>query len=129
MKKQLGLVLFFVAWMVISPIFALGQISQPLVTGFKSGDAKMIATNFNETIELAILDQQTVCPKAQGEQILADFFKQHKTLNFEISHQGGSDSSFAIGKMTTTNGNFRIYILIQSKEDRSMIIQLRIDKD
>jgi hypothetical protein len=129
MKKQLGSLLFLVAWLVILPVFAFGQIPQPLISGLKSGDAKVIAAHFNENIELAILDQETVCSKAQGEQILADFLKQHRTLNFEISHQGGNESSYAIGKMTTSNGNFRIYFLIKSKEEKSLIVQLRIDKD
>ncbi len=129
MKKQIGSVLFFLAWLILSPAFAFSQIPQQLVAGLKSGDAKVVAAQFNETIELVVLDQQLVCPKVQAEQILADFFKIHKPMNFAISHQGGNDSSYAIGKMTTSNGNFRIYFLIKSKEEKPQIVQLRIDKD
>lgn len=107
----------------------MGQIPNEIITGLKSGDAKTVASHFNENIELIILDKENVCSQAQGEQILKDFFSRNKPSDFRITHQGGEESSYAIGKMSTSGGNYRIYFLLKSKGNKSQIVQLRIDRD
>ena len=129
MKKKSGFVLFFLFWLIVNPLISFGQIPGQIISGLKAGDAKMIAFHFNENIELVVLDRELVCSQAQGEQILKDFFARNKPLDFKITHQGGEDSSYAIGKMQTGNGNFRIYFLLKSKGGKPQIVQLRIDKD
>lgn len=106
-----------------------GQIPAQLITGLKLGDAKLVASHFNENIELVVLDRELVCSQAQGEQILKDFFIRNKPVDFKITHQGGDDSSYAIGKMQTAKGNFRVYFLLKANAGKSRIVQLRIDKD
>jgi hypothetical protein len=129
MEKKSGLVLFLMLWFFVNPLVSSGQISEQIISGLKTGDAKKVASHFNENIELVIIDRELVCSQAQGEQILKDFFGQNKPLDFKITHQGGDDSSYAIGKMQTGNGNFRIYITLKSKSGKSQIVQLRIEKD
>ena len=113
----------------VNPLISFGQISEQIISGIKAGDAKIVASHFNENIELVVIDKELVCSRAQGEQILKDFFARNKPVDFKITHQGGEDSSYAIGKMQTGNGNFRIYLTLKSKGDKSQIVQLRIDKD
>jgi len=129
MKKKSGIILFFVLWLIVNPFISLGQIPPQIISGLKAGDAKIVASHFNENIELVVLDRELVCSQAQGEQILKDFFTRNKPLDFKITHQGGDVSSYAIGKMQTGNGNFRVYFLLKSKGNKSQIVQLRIDKD
>lgn len=129
MKKKSGIILFFMLWLFVNPLVSFGQIPAQIISGLKTGDAKIVASHFNENIELVVLDRELVCSQAQGEQILKDFFSRHKPVDFKITHQGGDDSSYAIGKMQTGNGNFRVYFLLKSKENKSRIVQLRIDKD
>lgn len=129
MNKKSGVVLFFMLWLIVNPLISFGQIPQQIIVGLKSGDAKIIASYFNENIELVVLDRELVCSQAQGEQILKDFFARNKPFDFKITHEGGADSSYAIGKMQTGNGNFRVYFLLKSKEGKAQIVQLRIDKD
>ena len=113
----------------MSPLISFGQIPAEIITGLKAGDAKIVASYFNENIELVVIDRELVCSKAQGEQILKDFYTRNKPSDFKITHQGGDDSSYAIGKMQTGNGNFRIYLTLKSKAGKPQIVQLRIDKD
>ena len=129
MKQKSWLVLFFIFWLLASPFFSFGEIPLQIISGLKAGVAKIVASNFYENIELVVIDRELVCSQAQGEQILKDFFTHHKPSDFRITHQGGDDSSYAIGKMQTANGNFRVYFLLKSKGSRSLIVQLRIDKD
>ena len=56
-----------------------GQIPGQIATGLKSGNAKLVASCFNENVELVILDKENVCSKEQGEMILSDFFQQKQT--------------------------------------------------
>jgi len=106
-----------------------GQIPGQIITGLKSGDARMVASFFNNNVELVILDKENVCSKEQGEMILSDFFSKNKPSDFKLTHQGGSDSVYGIGKMQTAGTNFRIYFMLKSFENKPLIVQLRIEKD
>jgi hypothetical protein len=106
-----------------------GQIPPQIAAGLKTGNAKQVATYFNETVELVILDKENVCSKDQGEMILGDFFKKNKPSDFKITFQGGTDSLYGIGKMQTSGANFRIYFMLKSFANKPLIIQLRIEKD
>ena len=129
MKMKSKFVLLFMLCLLVNPLLSLGQIPEQIISGLKAGDAKIVASYFNENIELVVIDRELVCSQAQGEQILKDFYTHNKPLDFKITHQGGDDSSYAIGKMQTGNGNFRIYLTLKSKAGKSQIVQLRIDKD
>jgi len=128
-KRKSAFVLIFMLLLSINPLVSFGQIPAQIISGLKAGDAKIVASYFNENIELVVLDRELVCSQAQGEQILKDFFTRNKPSDFKITHQGGEDSSYAIGKMQTGNGNFRIYLTLKSKAGKAQIVQLRIDKD
>jgi hypothetical protein len=106
-----------------------GQIPGQIVSGLKSGNAKMVASCFNDNVELVILDKENVCSKEQGEMILNDFFSKNKPVDFKLTHQGGTDSVYGIGKLQTANANFRIYFMLKSFASKPMLVQLRIEKD
>jgi len=129
MKKKSGFVIFFALWLFVLPNFSFGQIPPQIITGLKVGDAKIVATHFYENIELVVIDRELVCSQAQGEQILKEFFASNKPLDFKITHEGGANSSYAIGIMHTLNGNYRVYFLLKSKGGKAQIVQLRIEKD
>ena len=129
MKRKLGIFMFAAIWLSTSTLLSFGQIPGEIYTGLKSGNAKLVASYFNENIELVIVDKEMVCSQAQGEQILKDFFTRYKPIDFAITHQGSDDSSYAIGKMQTSNGNFRVYYLMRVKGGKYQIVQLKIDKD
>ena len=129
MRNSYLIIISTVLLMILAPFLSQGQIPNQIVSGLKSGDAKAVASHFNENIELIILDRENVCSQAQGEQILKDFFSRNKPSDFRITHQGGEESLYAIGKMSTSNGNYRVYFLLKTKGNKPQIVQLRIDKD
>lgn len=129
MKNKLKLILLFILLLSLQPICSSAQIPAQIISGLKAGDSRIVASHFNENVELVMIDRELVCSQAQGEQILKDFFVRYKPTDFKITHQGGADSPYAIGKMQTAKGNFRVYFLLRSKGGKSQIVQLKIDKD
>ncbi len=105
------------------------QIPGQIENGLKTGNAKMIASCFNDNVELIILDKENVCSKEQGEMILNDFFSKNRPTDFKLTHQGGTDSVYGIGKMQTASANFRIYFMLKSFANKPLLVQLRIEKD
>jgi hypothetical protein len=129
MSNRYLLILYAALIMIMAPILTRAQIPDEIISGLKAGDARMVASHFNDNIELIILDKENMCSQAQGEQILKDFFLRNKPSDFKVTHQGGEESMYAIGKMSTSNGNFRVYFLLKPKGKKPQIVQLRVDKD
>lgn len=105
------------------------QIPGQIESGLKAGNAKMVASFFNDNVELVILDKENVCSKEQGEMILNNFFSKNRPTDFKLTHQGGTDSVYGIGKMQTAGANFRIYFMLKTFANKPLIVQLRIEKD
>jgi hypothetical protein len=104
------------------------QIPDEIISGIRSGNSTRLAKYFNQNVELAVLDNESVSSKSQAQQIVNDFFKKYPPLKFSIIHQGGKgDSNYAIGTLETQNGKFRVYFLIKTVNQVTFIHQLRIE--
>jgi hypothetical protein len=115
--------------LLLLTICSFGQIPPQIASGLKTGNAKMVASCFNENVELVILDKEKICSKEQGEMILSDFFSKNKPTEFKLTHQGGTDSVYGIGKMQTAGANYRIYFVLKTFDAKPLVVQLRIEKD
>jgi hypothetical protein len=105
------------------------QIPNEIITSLKTGNAKVLASFFNQNVELVILNDDNVYSKAQAEQIVSGFFSQNQPEKFTIIHQGGKEGAkYIIGQLTTKQGPFRVSFLLKKTEDKEIIHQLRIDK-
>ncbi len=127
--KKLFVPFVFVLSLLLQANIGFGQIPAQIGAGLKSGNAKIVASFFNSNVELVILDKENVCTKEQGEMILSDFFSKNKPIDFKITHQGGTDSVYGIGKMQTAGAYFRIYFMLKTFANKPLIVQLRIEKD
>jgi hypothetical protein len=109
-------------------VSVLGQaIPDKISLSFRTGNAKDLSEYFNETIELVILDKEDVYSRQQAEMIVLDFFSNNKPTAFTIVHQGGKQpAQYAIGTLSTTKGNFRVYFLFKFLDGKPYIHQLRI---
>jgi hypothetical protein len=119
--------LFFALFATVSPSFS--QIPDEIVLSIQSGNDVMLASYFNQNVELVVQSHDDVFSKSQAQQIVAEFFKANKPKQFSIIHQGGKDGArYAIGSLVTNTGNFRVYFLLKNKDNNSYIHQLRIEK-
>ena len=67
--------------------------------------------------------------KAKTAEKMAASFGANKVSGFSVNHKGKRDeSSFVIGTLTTSNGNYRVNCFIKKNKDNYIIHQIRIDK-
>lgn len=129
MKLNFRKITLVILAFVFSTMLGMAQIPDDLVLSFKTGNAVTLSSYFNQNIELFVLDQDDVYSKAQAQQIVANFFNQNKPTGFSIIHQSGKeDSKFAIGKLTTTTGGYRVSFFVKNEDGKPVIHQLRIEK-
>jgi hypothetical protein len=101
-------------------------LPQAVITAMKSGNAAGLSPNLNNSVEISVLGNESVCSKAQTEQILKDFFAKHTVKSFSVLFEGGKENSlYAIGKLVTANGSFRVTYLIKGQ----IIHQIRIEQE
>ena len=130
MKK---LYYFIVPLLLLANLQGFAQstsIPGDLSLAFKTGNVDKISEYLNSTVELVILDNEDFYSKKVAESILKDFFDSHQVNEFTIKHQGGqNNANFAIGTLKTNDGVFRVYFLLKKVDSKSLIHQLRIEKD
>jgi len=106
------------------------DIPDGIINAIKKGNASELAKYFNSNVELALAGIDDIYSKNQAELIIQDFFKNHPPRSFSMLHKGGKETSrYAIGNLSTSNGKFRVTILIKIKEGAPFINQLRIEKE
>ncbi len=129
MKLNFTKITLAILALLFSATLTMAQIPDDLVLSFKTGNAATLSSYFNQNIELYVLDQDDVYSRAQAQQIVSNFFNQNKATGFSIIHQSGKeDSKFAIGKLTTTNGVYRVSFFVKNENGKPVIHQLRIEK-
>lgn len=105
----------------------LGEISKAI----GSGDAAALGQYFDETVEIAILDEEDMYSKSQAIAKVKSFFDTAKPKSFSQVHQGtskGQDSQYSIGNLVASNGNYRVYIYLKVSGGKTIIQELRFDR-
>ncbi|MCW0482633.1 DUF4783 domain-containing protein [Gaoshiqia sediminis] len=129
MKRIIYRTLIFTFAFVFAGLQLFAQIPDEVVLSLKTGNASTLSSYFNQNIEMVVLDQDDVYSKAQAQQIVTNFFSQHKAQGFSIIHQGGKEGAkYAIGNLSTNQGTFRVYFLLKNDGEKAYIHQLRIEK-
>jgi len=124
--------LFFLL-VAISPIYrsigSQADIIDDLSAQFRSGNSKEIAKNFAPTIELIIIDEEDVYSKAQGEQILKDFFSKHQSTKTSIFHRINNSQNYRFGVivLNTSKETFRVSVTMKKFNNAFLITELRIE--
>lgn len=128
---KIYIILLFQVFFVVPAIpMPSGAIPEGIILAFKAGNAEELAKHFNANIELVILENEDVYSKTQAEQILRNFFTNHHPASFKIIFEGGKETSrYAIGSLSTSSGNFRVYFLIKNQDGTPLIHQLRIEEE
>jgi len=123
----------FLLIIAISPIYRSmsfqADIIDDLSSYFKAGNSKEIAKNFAPTIELIIIDEEDVYSKAQGEQILKDFFNKHAPVKTSIFHRINNSQNYRFGVIlvSTSKETFRVSITMKKFNTAFLITELRIE--
>ena len=126
MKNLLFLLLIVPAWAFVEA--NLAEITRAI----SRGDAEALGQYFDQSVEVAVLDQEDVYNKAQAIAAVKAFFSKHSPQSFSQVHQGasrGNDSQYCIGNLVTGNATFRVYIYMKVTNGKLLIQELRFDKE
>jgi hypothetical protein len=129
--KRLAFVLFLGLMAFTAPVQA--QDAEIIAVGnlIADGNSSELSVKFNESLSIAILDEEANYKKAQAQVVVQDFFAQHSPQSFTLIHSGESSegSKFGTGTLNTLNGSFRVYFLIRKGTDGYKIHDLRFEED
>lgn len=120
MKLFVSIALFFFS-------FSIFDVTDDVVAAVKQGKSSELVKFFDEKLSVKILNQEDLLSKAQAEANIKYFFEKHTVKNFTITHSSSVNSNvqFITGSLETSNGKFRVSILLR----RNLISQFRIEND
>jgi hypothetical protein len=121
---KLTLLLFH---LVLLPLLSILDVSDDIVAALKQGKASELVKYFDEKVSIKIIKQEDVLSKSQAEANIKYFFDKHVVRSFSSSHVSSPNNSsqYITGSLETSNGKFRVSILIR----KNLISQFRIEED
>lgn len=127
MKKRMLLLIIGVVFFVT---LAMAQdIPADVIMAFKKGSSVELGKYLSDNVELVIMNRTSDNDKAKAESAMDIFFTQNKVSNFNVNHQGKrGESSFVIGILNTSTGNYRVNCFLKRIKNKYLIHQIRIDK-
>jgi hypothetical protein len=126
--RRFALVFFLLLAAFIQPVRS--EIPDAVINAISTGNSAVLASYFNSSLELTILDKEDIYTRQQAELIMKDFFARNTPTSFTILHKGGKEGSqYAIGNLVTPGNVYRVTILVKVKENKSLIHQLRFEND
>src|SRR4051812_47066743 len=114
-------------WLFSGLFYSGAEVSDDVVAAIKVGRANELVKHFEEKISIRIINQEDVLSKSQAEANLKYFFEKHPVKAFNSVHVSSVNNSaqYITGTLETTNGKFRVSILLR----RNLISQFRIEND
>ena len=120
------------ALLLIFP-FALteGELNIAAITkAISEGDADGLGQYFDDSVEVAVKDEEGTYAKAEAIKVVRNFFAKNKPTRFSQVHQGASKGQFSeycIGDLSTQTGTFRVYIYMKVNAGKYTIQEIRFD--
>ncbi len=129
--EKRGFLVILYLFMVTCPFLrAQETITDDLVNALKTGSSVTLSQYFDANIALAIMDQDDIYSKQQAELILKNFFTKNTPSNFVILHRGATEESeYAIGNLSTSNGNFRVTLYIKRRENKPFVHRIWFEQE
>jgi len=123
--------LILTALAMLITVSAFSAIPPKVFDAMKVGNSTELSKYFNNSVEVAILEIESVYSRQQAEQVVKSFFEKNSPKNFTLLHQGGkSEAQYAVGTLEITSGKkFRVYFLVKEQSGTPLIHQLRIEEE
>ncbi len=103
------------------------DVTEDVIAAVRQGKASELIRYFDEKVLVKVISQEDVLSKAQAEANLKYFFEKHPVKAFSSTHVSAvnNNSQYITGSLETSNGKFRISVLLR----RNLIAQFRIETD
>ena len=132
MKKRVVTLLIFLFLYGLNPYSGFTQGSPANIEqALRAGNAAEISKYFAPSVDITINNSTATYRKTQAELILKDFFQKNPIKNFETEESGNSNSvnaTFTIGNLTTSGGNYKVYIWLKPVTGGYILKALRFDR-
>ena len=130
MKKvfKYGVLVLFIGLMpvVASSADLLDQVGSAIM----SKNMAFLKNNFDDNVELTIMNKEGTYSKAQASQILKSFLDKAGATGITTKHKGQSGGSeYAIFELTTSQGKFRVYVYVKQKGNKKVIQEMSFVQD
>lgn len=121
MKVLLSSILVFFSF------FAVVDTADEIVNAIRAGKATELVKYFDARVSVKLIDQEDLLSRSQAEANLRFFFEKHPVKAFNATHKSSvnNNSQYITGKLETTNGDFRVSVLIRN----ALVTQFRIETD
>lgn len=108
---------------------AQAGVKDQVVSALGSGNASALAKYMVANVDMTLPVASDYYSNAQAEQILRKFFDEHPPKGLAIEHEGTNRTgdSYYIGKLQTSNGDFRVTFFLKKSDTGSLVKQLRIE--
>lgn len=125
--KRTFLTILFSVFMLVA---AKAQVLEDVVNNIRSGNAAAMTKYFDKIVAISINNNQSTYSGAQAEMVLKDFYSKNPVKDFVIMQTGssGTSSKFVIGKLTTSSGNYQLYVVMKMKDEKYMLHEMRFEK-
>ena len=111
--------------------FLIFTILMSLNIGLANHTQDNLASYFSETVDLEAGESDGSYSKTQAEIIFRQFFKDYPLTAFSLNHEGSSNdgSKYFIGTYKTTKAEYRVYVLMKSKNEQMRIQEIQFEVD
>lgn len=119
--------------LISQPLSAQNQsVSDRITKALQAGNASMLSTHLNASVDLSIPGNEGAYSKKQAGQILKMFFTKNPVKTFTLEHTGNSTngSTYLIGSYESNAGKiFRVYLLIKERNGIELIQQIQFEEE
>ena len=130
MKKLILISLTVASVFLVDKKVSSADVLDSIASVIRSGNAESLSGYFDASIDVTIIDKESVYSKAQAQMVVRDFFAKYPVGSFSLIHRGTSPegSQYGIGTMTSGANSFRVYFLVRNKAGVMLIKELRFEK-
>jgi len=117
--------------LVCFAVLAQSQTMTPdVAAGLKTGNVNLINKYLAKSVDISILNTSKTCSSTEASAELSKFFQANAAKDFAAIHNGErTGSSYVIGKLTTSTGDFRVtYYAKKIETGDYRINQIKIEK-
>lgn len=127
---QLKYIFIAIIYIIVSSFSYLPDIFKEIENAISLGNAKMIESYLNQSIELETPSSKGIYSKSQAQIIIDKFFQKYPPVSFTIHQKGNSygGSRFAVGNyMSSRERTFRVTIIIKKIGQDYLIQEIKFE--
>lgn len=128
MKKISPILIMILSIFLVNTAYGQNNFEE-LSTFLKNGDINKLSTQFDEKVEVSVLEADSYT-KNEAASMLYKFFSDKKTSQYSPIHEGQSsdNSYYQIGELRSTTGSFRTYFYTKNVDGQYLVQELRIER-